>query len=354
LKIAVTADCHLASRKENPGRYAAFETLLLHLVQEKIGHLIVAGDLFDEKQRNYSEFEALCSQTRFKQIQIIILPGNHDAGLSSKNFSAPNLSIIETPEIMRFDMLSMPVLLIPYETGKTMGEKIAPFAAELKENPWILISHGDWISGLREPNPYEPGVYLPLTKLDVNTFSPSIVILGHIHKPVSDGLIHYPGSLYPLDINETGRRRFIVLDTEKGSQLPKQIFTDKLFFQADLTVLPLENEAAYLHKQIKLLLDEWKLSDQEKAAAIIRIKVHGYSTDKSALLDIIRKGFAGFGWWDAAGPDLTATANSDDRDLEEIARLTSAVIEQLDLPAGVDQPGKDEIIFAALETIYGD
>ncbi len=64
-------------------------------------------------------------------------------------------------------------------------------------------------------NPLEPGIYMPLSDTDIERYRPVKVILGHIHKITDTEKIHYPGSPTPLDINETGKRRYIHFDTDK-------------------------------------------------------------------------------------------------------------------------------------------
>ena len=55
MKVAVTADLHLTSQQENPERFSALKTMLDHIIQLKIEHVIFAGDLFNEDRQNYSD-----------------------------------------------------------------------------------------------------------------------------------------------------------------------------------------------------------------------------------------------------------------------------------------------------------
>ncbi|MBN2415764.1 metallophosphoesterase family protein [bacterium] len=354
MKIAITADCHLTDNERHRERFTALEILLHQLQSDGIDHLVIAGDLFNEHSRNYSDFDRLCGTAPFRRITIHVVPGNHDAQLAQSSFTAPNLHVIEKPLVHSFDLLSRPVLFVPYVSGKTMGEMIAGVAGELAPGEWILISHGDWIEGIREPNPYEPGVYMPLTRADLGTFRPGAVFLGHIHKPLALGDVWYPGSLYPLDINETGRRRFLVLDTETGAVTSRRIFTGRLFFKADLVILPVEDEAAYIDVQINRLREEWNLSEAESRSAAVRVSVSGYTADKARLLDLVRAGFEGIEFHDSDGPDLSAVSVSIDRELEVLARLTSRAVDDLQLPSDPDSPGSQEILHAALLAIYGE
>lgn len=82
MRIAITADNHLADKNKYPERYAALEDILRQVKAEKVKNLFVAGDLFDKEFRNYKEFEALCK--KYLQVQLHIVPGNHDIGISEK------------------------------------------------------------------------------------------------------------------------------------------------------------------------------------------------------------------------------------------------------------------------------
>ena len=353
MKIAVTADLHLSSRKKNPERFHALEAILQIMLLEKIHHLAILGDVFDADQKSYSEFEKLCRDTKFKEIQFLLLPGNHDPELTQRGMTAENVQVFEQPEIFNVDILGLPILFLPYINGKNMGEAIAPFMPELEPQSWILFGHGDWIQGMREINPYESGVYMPLTRMDVERTQPKTVILGHIHKPTDESILHYPGSPCPLHINETGKRWFLILDADTGAVTPHPLDSDILYFQVNLTILPLDDEKTYLVKQIQSVLKEWNLSEEEKKKSQIRIQVKGYTKDKSALLEIVEQGFSGFQFY-GDKPDLEEVSLSNDIELAEIAQQVTEVVKTQTLLNEPNQPQKDQVLLEALKTIYGD
>jgi len=78
MKVALTADVHLTSKKDHPERFNAFSDILSQTMALGIEHLIVAGDLFDQSLKNYAEFDALCKLKKHQGLQIHIIPGNHD------------------------------------------------------------------------------------------------------------------------------------------------------------------------------------------------------------------------------------------------------------------------------------
>ena len=350
--IAVTADCHLTTRAQHPERYRALEILLDRLVEKKVGHLIVAGDLFDENVTQFADFEALAAQKAYRAIHWHVIPGNHDARLSARALHAENVTVYDAPTVAALDLMSLPIFFLPYREASNMGAHIGSQAQALEGSRWVLVGHGDWIEGLREPNPYEPGVYMPLTRADLEQFSPVTAVLGHIHKPQESGRVVYPGSPYPLHINETGRRRVLLLDSETGRYRSEPLFTDPLYFHAEITALPLIDEKAFIDAQIVDFLAQWRLSDQEKTAAVVRVRVRGYTADRAAVGAWVRQGFDGLTLDGEAGPDLGQLRLAENRDLAEIARRVHDEVQSLPWPQDEDEPSREEILLEALKVIY--
>ena len=91
MKIAVTADAHLRAGAGYPERYNALENVFAQTVAAGIETLIIAGDLFDKDFQNYSEFESLCRD--HPTVEVHIIPGNHDPGISKKRITGENVHI---------------------------------------------------------------------------------------------------------------------------------------------------------------------------------------------------------------------------------------------------------------------
>ena len=352
MHIAVTADCHLTTRLQHPERYAAFEAVLQKVLDLNLSQLIVAGDLFDENVQDIADFEALIKRPAYRGIHLHVIPGNHDPRLSSRMVDAGNMTVYTEPTVMAFDLMSLPCFFLPYAEESNMGAAIGLVVEELPSDRWLLIGHGDWIEGLREPNPYEPGIYMPLTRSDMDRFSPRSVLLGHIHKPQSLGRVHYPGSPCPLHINETGRRRILVMDTETGRVQAEPLFSHRLYFQATVTVLPMEDESDFIQPQIDQILKEWDLTTPERDIATVRIRVQGYTANRAAVADQIRQGFEGYTFDTTEGPDLSALKINENRELAEISKRVFQEIEHFSWSAEEDEPSRQEILVEALKVIY--
>lgn len=351
MKIAITADVHLTTRAQHPERFEALENLLADLRSQDITTLLIAGDLFDASRHNYAEFEQLCRDPENKDLHIYVIPGNHDPAIDQRKIVADNLRIITTPTIHPFD--GRPILFLPYQADETMGEALAPLADQLPPRQWVLVGHGDWAGGLRSPNPAEPGVYMPLTRQDIDMFQPARVFLGHIHAPMDAPPVHYAGSPCGLDISETGRRRYLVYDTLSGEVESCTITTPVLYYDETFVIVPANDEAAYLEQQIASRQRAWGLSAEEQASALIRVKVKGYSADRAALRATLQAAFAGYSFYKDQPPDIDDVHISDDLERHYIVEQVRTSLENLAISAGQVDPSADDILLKAMHIVYG-
>jgi DNA repair exonuclease SbcCD nuclease subunit len=356
MKIAITADLHLKNRKDHPERYHALENILNQMIQDNINTLIIAGDLFDITNQYYIEFEEIFMQAKYKNIHCYIIPGNHDFNISKSHFTHDNIMVITEPEIINFDSQGHEFMFLPYKKNKTMGEYIGDLVSQLAPNQWVLIGHGDWYEGLREPNPTEQGVYMPLTRPDIEKFQPMQVILGHIHKPttIESKIVQYVGSPCGLDVTETGHRRFIVMDTINGNIEAKKVNTDYIYFDESLIVYPHPDETAYLQKQIDSMIEKWEVTASEKIKVRVHIAISGYTSDRAKIKEITASKLKDYMFYKNGEPDYLQLYISDDKDKEGIGRNVVKYFNGLGWPEDSKEPDRNKIILEALKTIYGD
>lgn len=352
LKIAITADVHLTNRAEHPERYNALLDILNKISNEKVKHLIIAGDLFDASYNNYSEFDKIASQ--FKEIMIHAIPGNHDSMIENSFFTSENVEIFSEPTLKKIDESKCEFLFLPYQKDIVMGDTIANFQDKLEPNKWVLIGHGDWERGMKISNPFEPGVYMPLSQKDINLYRPAHAFLGHIHKPHNEESMCYPGSPCGLDISETGKRRFITFDTINMELAHHDIETDAIFFDEGFLILPLKDEETYLRKQIQNRIKEWNISEADRQKIQVRAKIRGYSTDIRKMKDIVDDELKNFKYFDDEGVDMSEVFISKNRDLEDISMKVIESIDEIDWQSGPYEPSREDIQFYALKTVYGD
>ena len=216
MSVAITADLHLTSRAEHSARFDALEDILEQLVETGVEVLVIAGDLFDRDRRDVSEFESIVRRPEYRGLHHVILPGNHDSGLTQSSFALANVLVMDQPRLVNLEEGALPFFFLPYKAGETAGAQLVPFRGQLPPDGWYLISHGDYTSGPTVPNPAEPGIYMPLTRADITVFKPARVFLGHTHLPFQSERVISPGSPSAVDSSETGPRGFWLVDPVNG------------------------------------------------------------------------------------------------------------------------------------------
>jgi hypothetical protein len=235
-----------------------------------------------------------------------------------------------------------------------MGDALAPFDGKLTPGGWVLIAHGEWVEGMREPNPLEPGVYMPLTRTDVELTQPARVILGHVHKSYDKENVHYPGSPCGFDITETGRRRFLLLDTETGLVKAKRVETGVIHFDEWMVVLPFEQEDEFIRAKLIAMIQSWKLDESEMPRVLCRLKLFGYTTDKNRLMKTVREVCGAIRFYPEGEPDLSEVSVSGDPERAGIAERVQKLVAGMDWPAGPGAPQREAAFLHALHTIYAE
>lgn len=351
MKIGITADVHLTVKDEYPERFHAFANILEQCNEMGIKNLIVAGDLFDQTKQNFGDFEALCNNPKYRGILLHIIPGNHDQNLRQEHFGYPNIIVYSEPAWVNFGA-GWDFLFIPYRADKSMGEVIEANISQKPVGKWSLIGHGNWSAGLTSPNPYEPGVYMPITSKDISIYKPSQLFLGHVHKPSDSGNLHYPGSPCGLDITETGYRRFLVFDLDLNAIETRKIRTDIIYFKEEFIVFPTEDEASFISDAIQKSIGLWELDENDETKVSLRVKCRGYSSNKGRLLEIIQDCFKPFRF--ESEPDLSEVSITSDPKRNYLLEKVKECINVLDWRENVYMPEKDEILLEAMNLIYGE
>ena len=352
MKIALTADNHLTTQARNPERFQALVNILKQCGDTQVKLLIIAGDLFDQSMPNFAEFEALYSKHRPPDLTTAIIPGNHDQDLTQEKIAADGLIIHHKPQLLPLNN-SWKILFVPYQKSQTMGGIIARFADELKGQRWILIGHGDWSPGIQTPEPYEPGVYMPLTRSDLALYKPEMVFLGHIHRPSDGEKVHYPGSPCPLNLTETGLRRFLLLDLRQGKISPKLVDSPLLFFNERFLMLSRENELDLLEIQMLDRIKSWGLPTGWEKRVQLKVEIAGFAADRDAVKKIVKEVFSPFRFFKDDNLELMQLFNKPDQDREQIALETQEWINSLDWSDNPSLPSKTDILEEALKVIYG-
>jgi DNA repair exonuclease SbcCD nuclease subunit len=249
---------------------------------------------------------------------------------------------------------SRQILFLPYRDNKTMGELIAQFSDELQNKRWILVSHGDWTAGRNTPEPYEQGLYLPLTRADLQRYQPELVFLGHIHLAQEDQNLYYPGSPCPINISETGLRRFLILDTQRGDITSHLVDCPLIYFDEHFIMLPTENGLDQLVRDIEDRISGWNLPSGWAARTRVRLRITGSSRfDKQQVLQRLNQAFSGIPYYQEEEPQLSGLIYSIDPDRVEISSQINQWIADLDWKDGPGLPTKTQILDQAFKVIHG-
>ncbi|MDK1119387.1 MAG: metallophosphoesterase [Anaerolineae bacterium] len=351
MKIGITADLHLTTNNDHPERYNAFVDILDRCFSLGVDQLILAGDVFDQSKQNYSEFESVCKKKKYRDIHIHLIPGNHDQDISSENIVGVNIVIHSKPSWIDIHD-GWQVLFIPYTPNTSMGEVIQEYISGKGVGKWILVGHGDWLQGIRQPNPLEPGIYMPLTHKDITNFSPDFVFLGHIHSPQDFGNLYYPGSPCGLDITETGYRHFLILNSDSNEVTSYQINSDILYYNESFVVLPTDDETKFVAAQIDRCIESWNLDDKDRKKVRLKVVFRGYSSNRKALSKIISDKFQDYEFYEE--PDISEVSTANDPDRNFIMEKFMEQVESLVWKTSPDEPDMDAIVLKAVRLVYGD
>lgn len=291
MKIAFTADLHLKSKVQSIERYNALFSMVEKVRQMKITNIIICGDLFDQDYPSYSDFDNFCKSNN--DLNFFVIPGNHDSILNDKYFTSSNIKVINQSEIVNFDDSSF--LFIPYNFNKSIDEEVSRFLTVCEKEEersfenYVLIGHGDYITSSFNINinGYEDGLYMPLTPNTINKYNFKKVILGHIHKPSNFGKVYYPGSPFPINTTETGKRSFIVYDTSNDNIDRIFIDTDFIYLNIEILSFPGEDEFSLIKKQIDKYIFNYNLKENELKKVILLLKIKGFTKDIKNLVKLI-------------------------------------------------------------------
>jgi DNA repair exonuclease SbcCD nuclease subunit len=192
---------------------------------------------------------------------------------------------------------------------------------------------------------------MPLTRADLAGTEPAVVLLGHIHTPYDGPPVYYPGSPCPLDVNETGPRRFLVFNTETMEISDQRVDSPRVYFNETVVMLPVADEAAFLRDQLRDRIRDWGLPEGWEDRVQVRLRVVGYTIDRAAVEEVAKEAISDFAFY-GEGPDISALDHTQDADRIEIARQVQEWIEGLEWSRDPAQPTKDEILREALAVIY--
>lgn len=215
MKILHTGDIHIGTAFEKLPREKAeirkaelledFRSLCMFAREEKVGAVLLAGDLFDGKNVKKSDVRATFSAIESAEhIPFFYVRGNHDERLDFIENVPKNLYFFHERQ-----SYALPENITIYGVdGAEMQERISKLSMD-KNAFNILLLHGDIRSEIPLASLINKGI--------------DYLALGHIHKPDlqavgldNRGKYRYCGSLESRGFDEIGDRGFFLLDIDRG------------------------------------------------------------------------------------------------------------------------------------------
>ena len=163
--------------------------------------------------------------------------------------------------------------------------------------------------------------------------------------------VTYAGSPCPLDINETGLRRFLILDTDALEITSQRVDSPQIFFSETIVMLPVEDERAFLEAEIEKRIRNWNLPEGWEDRVRQRLSIVGYAAERPAVEAMARDLRKDYAFFDD-GPDISELNHAVDTDRIHIAQQVQQWIEDLDWPEADSEPTKEEIALEALRVIW--
>lgn len=226
VSFAHIADVHLGHRQYGLDQRkedvrASFEDAVNRVISEDVDFVLLAGDLFHERDVDAETLdiaENQLSRLREREIDVVAVEGNHDAGLyreglswmeylhkkdlltllaadfdSDEVFDPPSLDSEKVPGYV--DLSGVRIFGVQY-LGQRFTERIPQIVEAIDEinadrepQLTVLLAH----FGVSNHIPGAPGV--PPKEAGKLTEAVDYVALGHFHRRFEEGSIYNPGSL---------------------------------------------------------------------------------------------------------------------------------------------------------------
>ena len=228
MKILHTADIHL--REYGDKRWEALQKLIEIGKKEKIGILVICGDLFDKginAENLRPKIRELFSNNGFK---IVIIPGNHDKDSYKSGLYFGDDTVILGNSPLEFN--NVRIIGMPFEEAM-QREDILSKLCSLKntltsDNKNILLFHGELLDAFFSRKDFgEEGEerYMPVRLSYFRDLNVDYVLAGHFHSNLevrlleNGGYFVYSGSPVSITKREVGQRKVNIFEIGKPAAL---------------------------------------------------------------------------------------------------------------------------------------
>lgn len=261
MKFAHIADCHLGVWREprlQKLNILAFEKAIDECIKEKVGFVIITGDLFDTAMPSVDILKVAAAKLKELQdcnIDCYIIPGSHDYSASGKTFLDvfENAGLFknvarfnETEKGIELELFKKGNLLITGLPGKRIGlekelvKKIIKKEKEMQGSYFKILALHTSVTEATKPKELEFLEPISSSELpdDFNYYA-----LGHLHrsfqKNINGKFVAYPGPLFPTNFAEFEELKtgsFYIINVENNNQIRAEKKEIKLKQVANLIV----------------------------------------------------------------------------------------------------------------------
>jgi hypothetical protein len=119
-------------------------------------------------------------------------------------------------------------------------------------------------------------------------------------------------------------------------------------------VVPVDDEVKVLEHEIERRIEAWGLNNEDRAKVYVRVKITGYTTDKRSIHEALEVGFGQYQFYKDEGVDAENLETATDDQRNAIAQRARDMLDELAWDFGGDEPERERVLIAALETVYGE
>jgi len=289
MKIIHTGDIHIGAAfqglpqdKSNIRKAEiidSFRRLCVYAKEERVGAVLIAGDLFDTasitRQTLLETFSCIQSAA---PVPFFYVSGNHDGALDIESDAPENLYFFKDGKGYTLHENITVTGLNGEDISSARLQSLA-----LQANAFnVLLLHGD--------------VQKDFSLSDLRGRSVDYLALGHIHKPDIQSLpldgrgkYRYCGCLEGRGFDEVGERGFFLLDIQKG-----RLVSERFFSLSTRKVVEVNLDVTGLQTYFQLESEAISLLEKIPPTSIVKINLVGryfptLKKDISLLLDRIKE-----------------------------------------------------------------
>lgn len=209
MTVLVTADLHLSDNPRDAYRHEAMRTIREIGRKNKVSHILILGDLTEEKDRHSAWLvnKVVEHLDKFADIApVTILRGNHDYIVAESPFYAfvnriPDIAWINRPKEVELDDLGL-CLFLPHTSNwqdDWEGLKLKKYDR--------IFAHNSFEGAAGDNGHQLKGIPPSIFGKDKN-----YVIAGDVHVPQSLGPVTYVGAPYTVDFGDNYTPRVLLLE----------------------------------------------------------------------------------------------------------------------------------------------